>query len=145
MRNFLLLLTGIVFLLSCNNKTKSKTTGADTSKVETSSTQSTTTVPAPSPSPLEKFLGSFVGPFGDNKITLLVIKVKDDSVLGRTIVGGNDRPFRGTYRKEDNKYVFSAKEPGDHKDDGEFNFAIDSDSPDMVTGSWKPFAPCTLN
>jgi len=140
MRNLLLLLTSIVILLSCNNKTKSKTTVADSANAETTTTQTTTAVPTPSPSPLEKFLGSFVGPFGDNKITFLIIKVKDDSVLGRTIVGGNDRPFRGTYRKEDNRYVFAAKEPGDHKDDGEFNFEIDNTSPDMVTGSWKPFA-----
>src|SRR6185503_5157702 len=117
MRNLLLLLFGIFMLLSCNNKTKSKSTTGDTTKVETSSTQSTTTSPSPAPSPLEKFLGSFVGPFGDNKITFLITKVSGDSVLGRTIVGGNDRPFRGTYRKEDTKFAFTAKEPGDHKDD----------------------------
>jgi hypothetical protein len=126
--------------LSCNsNKTKEKTTGVET-KTTTPESATATTSPSPAPSPLEKFLGSFVGAFGDNKITMLITKVEGDSVVGRTIVGGNDRPFRGTFKKEGTYLAFNAKEPGDHKDDGEFNFKIDEASPDTVSGEWKPFA-----
>ena len=71
---------------------------------------------------------------------MLITAVAGDSVVGRTIVGGNDRPFRGTFSKTGETYSFIAKEPGDHKDDGEFNFTIDEKDPDKVMGSWKPFA-----
>ena len=95
--------------------------------------------------PLEKLLGSFVGPFGTNKITMLITKITKDSVGGRTIVGGNDRPFNGTFYRGEGKYggggtyFFTAREPGDHKDDGEFNFVISEGSMDMVNGSWKSY------
>src|SRR5262245_61937861 len=42
---------------------------------------------------LTKLLGSFVGVFGDNKITMLITKAEKGIIEGRTIVGGNDRPF----------------------------------------------------
>ena len=38
-------------------------------------------------------LGSYVGPFGDNKITLLITRIAGDTIDGRSVVGGNDRPF----------------------------------------------------
>lgn len=140
MRILLMLICLTTVFLSCNsNKTKEKTTGVET-KTTTPESATATTSPSPAPSPLEKFLGSFVGAFGDNKITMLITKVEGDSVVGRTIVGGNDRPFRGTFKKEGTYLAFNAKEPGDHKDDGEFNFKIDEASPDTVSGEWKPFA-----
>ncbi len=140
MKRLLILLCSTSLLFSCsNNKTKAKTAETESAAVSTS-TNNTTTPPAPAPSPMEKFLGSFVGPFGDNKITMLITKVQGDSVVGRTIVGGNDRPFRGTFKKEGTYLAFTAKEPGDHKDDGEFSFKIDEASSDVLTGNWAPFA-----
>src|SRR3982750_4275631 len=58
--------------------------------------------PAPSPNveSIEPILGSYVGAFGDNKITLLITKAGGRSVSGRSIVGGNDRPFDGTLSQE---------------------------------------------
>lgn len=137
----LLILTAVVSLLGAchSNDHKEKTAGADTTAA-TAKPSDQPTPPAPSPRPLEKFLGSFVGPFGDNKITMLITKVDGDSVVGRTIVGGNDRPFRGTFKKEGTLLTFTAKEPGDHKDDGAFNFSIDENTPDALSGSWQPFA-----
>jgi YARHG domain len=143
MRNFLLLLLVSAFALGCNNnKTASQT---DNNAVEEMADKKTAEMknsisPDPSPGPLEKLLGSFVGPFGTNKITMLITKVSGDSVAGRTIVGGNDRPFRGTFRQEGDAYIFNAKEPGDHKDDGEFNFSINETSTETLRGSWKPNA-----
>ncbi len=139
MRKIFLAIATIAVLFACNNnKTKDKTGGADTSSTAVGESRSVD-ASQPPPSPLEKFLGSFVGPFGDNKITMLITKVMGDSVVGRTIVGGNDRPFRGTFKKVGTALTFNAKEPGDHKDDGEFNFQIDDATPDIVKGSWKPF------
>lgn len=134
----------VLFLLTaCNNnkpaaKEDSKNTTADTAV--SSVPESKPSAPIAVVNPLEKFLGSFVGPFGNNKITMLITRVQGDSVVGRTIVGGNDRPFRGTFRKEDDFYFFNAKEPGDHKDDGEFNWVMDDNSPNHINGGWNPYA-----
>lgn len=89
----------------------------------------------------EQILGSFVGQFGDNKITLLITKAEGATVSGRSIVGGNDRPFDGTFSLEDGVYKIVANEPGDHKDDGVFKFAIASANPNQVTGTWKANDP----
>jgi YARHG domain len=142
MRKFFLLLLAASFFISCNNNKnnagdeKATTKGNDvTPLVENNSTPSESVALT-----LEKLLGSFVGDFGTNKITLLITKVAGDSVTGRSIVGGNDRPFFGRFQKEGTSYAFNAKEPGDHKDDGEFNFKIDEKDPNIVVGSWKPNA-----
>lgn len=84
-------------------------------------------------------IGSYVGAFGANKITLLITKVFNDSVEGRTIVGGNDRPFSGMAQWSDNKLNVVAAEPGDDINDGTFKFTFDKSLPDMLSGSWKPF------
>jgi hypothetical protein len=89
--------------------------------------------------PLDKLVGSFVGSFGDNKITLLITKVLKDSIEGRTVVGGNDRPFTGTLSEKEGVYNISAREPGDDPNDGVFQFAIQLANPDLLTGSWKPY------
>ncbi|MEQ1764435.1 MAG: YARHG domain-containing protein [Pyrinomonadaceae bacterium] len=97
--------------------------------------------PSPGPSPgvesIEPILGSYVGSFGDNKITLLITKAGGGIVSGRTIVGGNDRPFDGTFSLESGSYNISAREPGDHKDDGVFNFRIAESDPGEIKGTWK--------
>lgn len=100
---------------------------------------------APAASPavesIEPILGSYVGPFGDNKITLLVTKAGGGLVSGRTIVGGNDRPFDGTLILEDGSYIIEAREPGDHKDDGVFKFRIAEANPSELKGTWKANDP----
>lgn len=143
MRKLLIIFISLSILNACsNNKNKEKTANTDKTSADSaiSESRSSATSPMPAPSPLEKFLGSFVGPFGDNKITMLITKVIGDSVVGRSIVGGNDRPFRGTFHKEGSMLSFNAKEPGDHKDDGEFKFQMDETSPDVINGSWQAFA-----
>lgn len=96
---------------------------------------------APAASPavenLEEILGSYVGTFGDNKITLLVTKAGGGLVSGRTIVGGNDRPFDGTLSLADGYYNIEAREPGDHKDDGVFKFRVAETDPNDLKGTWK--------
>ena len=86
---------------------------------------------------IEAILGSYVGQFGDNKITLLITKAGDGVVSGRTIVGGNDRPFDGTLSLEGGAYNIEAREPGDHRDDGMFRFTIAATDPSELKGTWK--------
>lgn len=143
MRMSLFLLIAGFSIASCSNN---KENSSETNQPLADSNHTTVPVPQSTAAlqallkPFDHLLGSFVGPFGRNKITLLIIKVTKDSVVGRTIVGGNDRPFYGTYFKEGGSYFFNAKEPGDHRDDGEFNFVLDETRPDILKGSWKPFA-----
>jgi len=92
---------------------------------------------APAGEVIEGILGSYVGQFGDNKITLLVTKAGDGAISGRSIVGGNDRPFDGTLNLENGTYVVEAREPGDHRDDGVFKFQIAQSDPSKVEGTWK--------
>ncbi len=100
-----------------------------------------TSDPTPAASPavesIEGVLGSYVGAFGDNKITLLITKAGGGVISGRSIVGGNDRPFDGTLSVADGSYVVEAKEPGDNKYDGVFKFKIAQASLDQVKGTWK--------
>lgn len=86
---------------------------------------------------VEGVLGSYVGQFGDNKITMLVTKAGGGTVSGRTIVAGNDRPFNGTMVLEKGSYVVEAREPGDHKDDGTFKFSIAEGNLNEVKGTWQ--------
>ena len=88
---------------------------------------------------LIKLLGSFVGVFGENKMTLLITKAEKGIIEGRTIVAGNDRPFSGTVEEDDGVYSIAAKEPGDDANDGAFLFKIQSSAPDIVEGVWQPF------
>jgi hypothetical protein len=138
MRNFFLLVFAAMLLNACNNN---KTSGKTTDEKMDSSATVTAANPAVDPvmtvKNLEEILGSFVGAFGDNKITLLITKAEGDSVMGRSIVGGNDRPFAGTFVMNGRTYDITAKEPGDHKDDGVFRFSISEDSLNVVNGTWQ--------
>lgn len=138
MKKALLLLLAGSFMLSCNNEKKpdkaaDKENESAVSTTTNGPSNKTTTVAA---DPFEKYLGSFVGPFGDNKITLLITRIWGDSVQGRSIVGGNDRPFLGTHTfAKDESFRIDAKEPGDHKDDGTFRIFIRADE---ASGNWIP-------
>jgi len=136
MRKILLACSAALVMFSCNNNKKDeKTASANETKAPAEQ------IATPPANPLEKLLGSFVGAFGDNRITFLIIKAMGDSVEGRTIVGGNDRPFSGTFTQAAGVYTFHAKEPGDHPDDGVFDFTINTANTDQLTGSWKPNNP----
>ena len=137
MRKFLLPLIA-VSILACNND--KKTTAAEKETIDDTAKAADINKPSfPAEKSFEKVIGSYVGAFGDNKITLLITRADKDSVAGRSIVGGNDRPFTGTLiEKEDGSYLFNAKEPGDDPNDGVFSFSIAAANPDVVTGSWKP-------
>lgn len=115
---------------------RSAVANADNTAVTAAAKVQTSPAP-PVAESIEEVLGSYVGKFGDNKITLLVTKAGGGAVSGRSIVGGNDRPFDGTMTLDNGTYTFEAREPGDHRDDGIFKFQIAQANPTEVKGTWK--------
>ncbi len=118
------------FLFACTSNNKSTEEKKETPQTVATITQSFVNSP---------LLGSYVGPFGTNKITLLITKVIGDTVEGRSVVGGNDRPFSGFATLANGIYTIKAKEPGDDKYDGEFAITFDEKNTNAISGSWKPF------
>lgn len=143
MKNSLLVIFSASLLFGCNLG-KPTDTASNVNNTTVPATAAVASLSPDAPSYLtagnaeaQKILGSYVGAFGDNKITLMITKVAGDTVTGRSIVGGNDRPFEGTYKFENAVASIEAKEPGDHKDDGVFKFTVSSADPSKVTGTWK--------
>src|SRR5437868_11475297 len=135
MKNLLFLVGLAVLLAGCNVQPSASSTVNNTTALAPAAS-STPDPDAPSYQAVsaadveaQKILGSYVGAFGDNKITLLITKVVGNTVSGRSIVGGNDRPFDGTFSAENTEYTVVANEPGDHKDDGVFRFTVSSADP----------------
>jgi hypothetical protein len=132
MRHFLKLFAIAIFIFSCNDNSSKKDEAKSSIENETKSSLTN-----------QDICGSYVGVFGedplDNKIRLLISKVDENTIEGRTIVGGNDRPFSGSIKKENNLFLITASEPGDDKYDGAFEFQIDENKPEALTGNWTPF------
>jgi len=92
----------------------------------------------PADAEAQKILGSYVGAFGDNKITLMITRAAGNFIAGRSVVGGNDRPFDGTYTAQNSTYSVVAKEPGDNRYDGVFKFTVSAAEPSKISGTWTP-------
>ena len=141
-RNALVLIIALIISLGLVACKSANTTATGNDKGNNSTAATVQGQPSPVASSavesIEGILGSYVGPFGDNKITLLVTKAGGGAVSGRSIVGGNDRPFDGTLTLEDGSYSVVAKEPGDNKYDGVFKFKIAQTALNEVKGTWKP-------
>jgi len=71
-----------------------------------------------------------------NKITVSIDSLKDKIVYGHSIVAGNWRPFQGEWSTLDNVLLVNAKEPGDDRYDGVFEFSIYPES-QIISGIWK--------
>ena len=87
-----------------------------------------------------KMQGSYVGMFGENKITVRLEKVVGSTVMGYSVVAGNERAFSGSFRKDGTDILIDAKEPGDHPEDGAFTFAWNS-TEKTLSGTWTPNDP----
>jgi hypothetical protein len=129
-RCFFLYTSLLILFCSCNSSSN-KINGKGNEKDSTTTSVANTAI---------NLLGSYVGAFGSNKIALLITRIAGDTIEGRSVVGGNDRPYSGIVKFINDQYIVNAAEPGDDKDDGVFNFTIDTKQPDMVTGNWKPNA-----
>ncbi|MBK7567735.1 MAG: YARHG domain-containing protein [Bacteroidetes bacterium] len=72
-----------------------------------------------------------------NKITISIDSLSETICFGHSIVAGNMRPFKGSYKKNnDNTFEVTAKEPGDDKYDGSFVFVINANS-NKIIGKWN--------
>lgn len=71
-----------------------------------------------------------------NKINISLDELKNGRVKGHSVVAGNKRPFSGTYTMDKaGDYIIKAKEPGDDKYDGTFEFVcVPKDK--VVQGRW---------
>lgn len=72
----------------------------------------------------------------ENKISISVEAVRGDSVFGRSVVAGNDRPFVGTLERRDDNTFYSVREPGDDRYDGAFKFRIIDN---QLIGTWTAY------
>jgi hypothetical protein len=71
----------------------------------------------------------------DNKITICIDSLNREIVYGHSVAAGNQRPFKGTYKRQGKKWRVTATEPGDDTTDGIFDFVLDSKD-NMVMGTW---------
>ncbi len=81
-------------------------------------------------------LGTYVGAFGQRKITICLDRVIGNSVTGYSIVAGNERAFSGSWSEIQGDFTVIAKEPGDDKADGVFRFTYLTKSKSLL-GEWE--------
>lgn len=81
-------------------------------------------------------VGSYVGDFGPHKITVCVEKIVGRTLIGYSIVAGNERAFSGAWQTVPVGIAFIGKEPGDHAQDGIFTLLFDS-SAKVLYGTWQ--------
>ncbi len=75
-------------------------------------------------------------PMLENRINISLDSIKDDMLFGHSVVAGNIRPFKGSFKKENELYIAVCKEPGDDKYDGVFTFTLNPQE-ENIRGSWK--------
>lgn len=85
--------------------------------------------------------------YRENKINISIDEIRDNIVIGHSVVAGNDRPFKGILSKELDTYsspyyAFKVDEPGDHKYDGRFEFIIQNQ---QLSGNWIAFKNIEIN
>src|SRR4051794_7540718 len=134
MKNTLLVLFLASFAAGCNLAANATSSGPVNNNITAAAEPDAANTPdpnapayatlAPADAEAQKILGSYVGAFGDNKITLMITRAAGNSISGRSVVGGNDCPFDGTYTVQESAYSVVAKEPGDNKYDGVFKFTV---------------------
>lgn len=72
----------------------------------------------------------------ENRITISVDSLIGDMLYGHSVVAGNNRPFKGTFKNEGKTIRAEVAEPGDDKYDGNFSFIIDP-AAGKIEGTWK--------
>lgn len=87
-----------------------------------------------------QMLGSYVGNFGDNKITVCLQNLVGETLNGYSVVAGNERAFSGSLVPNDGAFELHAREPGNHPEDGNFVFVYHPDTR-RLSGSWTPNNP----
>ena len=84
-----------------------------------------------------QMLGTYVGDFGGNKITVCLQNLVGETVNGYSVVAGNERAFSGALVENPRAFELQAHEPGTHGEDGNFVFLYHPDTR-RLTGTWTP-------
>lgn len=81
-------------------------------------------------------VGTYVGMFGPHKITVSIEKIVGRTVMGYSVVTGNERAFSGAWQSLPDGIAFIGKEPGDHPEDGVFTLAFHAKEK-TLSGKWE--------
>jgi hypothetical protein len=132
MKQLILLITVSYILFGCTNQKKEKNIEIVKEETLTENIFSNAV----------NMLGSYVGDFGTNKITLLITKITKDSVEGTSIAAGFSREVIGTIKKQsETLYNIILREPGENQYDGVFTIALNTNTPSEINGGWVPYTP----
>lgn len=72
-----------------------------------------------------------------NKINIAIENISPSGeVQGFSVVAGNKRPFSGKAIIDGDKYIITAKEPGDDRYDGQFSFTLYNQDELLIKGTW---------
>lgn len=150
MNKILMILMAICLIASCNKISENTGSKTDVSTETTISGEKTTqekNVQNEKQNQNSPVLGTYTGGFEavefdekqdyvyENRITISIDSLSEDVINGHSVVAGNNRPFKGKFKKEGNVLKVEAAEPGDDKYDGKFSFTIDADGK-TVSGTW---------
>lgn len=84
---------------------------------------------------VRQITGSYVGPFGERKITIHLDRIIGDTITGYSVVAGNQRAFSGSWKSNAQLVIINAREPGDHEADGSFSMTFDPNDKTLA-GVW---------
>ncbi len=147
----------LVFLFSCgetNTKEEKRVNESPSaSETEVTTTPSTSTIEAdnqavlPENWTIQDIKGYYVGSFEaskyhekkdysySNKINISIDELDNGKVEGHSVVAGNNRPFSGSYKQTEKGILILAREPGDDRYDGRFDFTVNPVE-QTVEGIW---------
>ncbi|MBS0025777.1 hypothetical protein ACTJJ0_09490 [Chitinophaga sp. 22321] len=92
---------------------------------------------------LGKLPGTYTGDFGGAPIYIILNYANGKNVAGYNVHKGLRRNLRGEMTKENNTWILTLSEPGDHPFDGKFILTFDEQF-NNAKGSWKPLNNSTL-
>jgi len=149
---FNILISFLIFAACSKTSTPPKIESAPEPQAEAQTQPENTPPPAPALEklPLKDALGAYVGMFSaveykedkkpklENKINITIDEIGGGNIKGHSVVAGNSRPFVGTYKTSDERvFEVVAKEPGDDKYDGNFEFTLTLIGNDkQIWGKW---------
>ncbi len=126
------------------NDSKSTTAGNNTSETKTNPDESKKDSKVTDSPVIGTYTGGFQASVYDktkdyvyeNRITISVDSLIGDMLFGHSVVAGNNRTFKGTFKLDGKLYKAETAEPGDDKYDGKFSFTVDP-ATGMLDGTWK--------
>ncbi len=152
--NRALLLALLLFVFGCGKKSEQTTnqTGSTNSGNTSEQQKNSTSENKQDIKTKLPVIGSYTGGFTasvfdkskdyvyENRITVFIDSLAGDMMYGRSVVAGNNRPFKGKFTKEGSGYKAEVVEPGDDKYDGKFNFVVKIDEANtneiFLEGTW---------